>query len=113
MATELGVGIEIDYEENTDPNIDGLQQFIEAYRSVHPYDASGTNPAARLTIDLAAGDRTVKISKKRSRILCHSSASSYSASSIEPFTSAKSIVTCLRSPSWADFGCRHPRFLDT
>ena len=57
VATELGVGIEIDYEENTDPNIDGLQQFIEAYRSAHPYDASGTNPAARLTIDLAAGDR--------------------------------------------------------
>src|SRR5262245_24371949 len=56
-AQRLGVGIEIDYEENTNPNLTGLQSFINAYRSVHPYDASGTNPAARLTIDLAAGDR--------------------------------------------------------
>ena len=57
VAQQLGVGIEIDYEENTNPNLPALQAFIEAYRSVHPYDASGTNPAARLTIDLAAGDR--------------------------------------------------------
>ena len=57
VAQKLGVGIEIDYEENTDPNIDGLQAFINAYRGVHPYDANGENHAARLTIDLAAGDR--------------------------------------------------------
>lgn len=56
-AQRLGVGIEIDYEENTSPNLAGLQAFINAYRSVHPYDASGANHAARLTIDLAAGDR--------------------------------------------------------
>ena len=56
-ATRLGVGIEIDYEENTNPNLPALQSFINAYRSVHPYDASGNNHAARLTIDLAAGDR--------------------------------------------------------
>src|SRR5215203_2195538 len=56
-AQRLGVGIEIDYEENMNPNLTGLQAFINAYRSVHPYDASGTNHAARLTIDLAAGDR--------------------------------------------------------
>jgi hypothetical protein len=56
-AQRLGVGFEIDYEENTDPNLPGLQAFINAYRSVHPYDASGNNHAARLTIDLAAGDR--------------------------------------------------------
>jgi hypothetical protein len=56
-AQRLGVGFEIDYEENTNPNLVGLQAFINAYRSVHPYDASGTNPAARLTIDLASGDR--------------------------------------------------------
>ncbi len=56
-AQRLGVGMEIDYEENTNPNLTGLQSFIDAYRSVHPYDASGNNPAARLTIDLAAGDR--------------------------------------------------------
>ena len=35
-------------------------------------------------------------------IACHSSGSSCSASSIEPFTSANSTVTCLRSPSRAD-----------
>ena len=56
-AQRMGVGIEIDYEENTNPNLTGLQAFIDAYRSVHPYDASGTNHAARLTIDLASGDR--------------------------------------------------------
>ena len=57
VAGELGVGIEIDYEENRNPNLEGLQAFISAYRQVHPYDPSGTNHAARLTIDLAAGDR--------------------------------------------------------
>jgi hypothetical protein len=57
VAEELGVGFEIDYEENRNPNLAGLQAFIDAYRSVHPYDESGTNHAARLTIDLAAGDR--------------------------------------------------------
>lgn len=55
LARRLGVGIEIDYEENREPNLAGLQRFIDAYRSVHPYDASGRNHAARLTIDLAAG----------------------------------------------------------
>jgi len=56
-AQRLGVGFEIDYEENTNPNLAGLQAFINAYRSVLPYDATGNNHAARLTIDLAAGDR--------------------------------------------------------
>ncbi|MFI8320733.1 hypothetical protein [Streptomyces sp. NPDC085529] len=57
VAADLGVGIEIDYEQNTDPDLAGLQSFIDAYRSVHPYDATGSRPAARLTIDTAAGDR--------------------------------------------------------
>lgn len=57
LASRLGVGVEIDYEENTDPDLTGLQAFIDAYRAVHPYDATGTDPAARLTIDLAAGAR--------------------------------------------------------
>lgn len=56
-AKNLGVGIEIDYEENLTPNLTGLQAFINAYRSQLPYDATGSNPAARLTIDLGAGDR--------------------------------------------------------
>jgi hypothetical protein len=57
VAGSLGVGIEIDYEENSSPNLTGLKAFIDAYRSVHAFDATGANPAARLTIDLAAGDR--------------------------------------------------------
>ena len=57
VAEQLGVGIEIDYEENRSPNLAGLQAFIDAYRSKLPYDSSGVNHAARLTIDLAAGDR--------------------------------------------------------
>jgi hypothetical protein len=57
LATRLGVGVEIDYEQSNGPNLAGLQQFIDAYRAIHPYDASGADPTARLTIDLAAGDR--------------------------------------------------------
>ncbi len=57
VAKHLGVGIEIDYENNSSPNLAGLQAFVNAYRSILPYDASGANPAARLTIDLAAGDQ--------------------------------------------------------
>jgi hypothetical protein len=57
VAKALGVGIEIDYEENKAPNLTGLEQFIRAYRTELPYDGSGLNHAARLTIDLAAGDR--------------------------------------------------------
>jgi hypothetical protein len=57
VAAQLGVGIEIDYEASSSPNLTGLQAFIDAYRSQLPYDATGANPAARLTIDVAAGDR--------------------------------------------------------
>jgi hypothetical protein len=57
IAEQLGVGIEIDYENSSSPNIAGLESFIAAYRSVHQYDPTGANPAARLTIDVAAGDR--------------------------------------------------------
>lgn len=57
VAQRLGVGIEIDYENSSSPNLTGLQAFINAYRSQLPYDATGSNQAARLTIDLAAGDR--------------------------------------------------------
>jgi hypothetical protein len=57
VAKSLGVGIEIDYENTSSPNLSGLQSFVTAYRSQIPYDATGTNPAARLTVDLGAGDR--------------------------------------------------------
>jgi hypothetical protein len=57
VAAQFGVGIEIDYEENSAADLTGLQNFVSAYRAAHPYDASGADPAARLTIDVAAGDR--------------------------------------------------------
>lgn len=56
LAKELNVGIEIDYENSSSPNISGLAAFVSAYRSLEPYDATGSNEAARLTIDLGAGD---------------------------------------------------------
>ena len=54
VAHRMGVGIEIDYEESSSPNLAGLQSFIDAYRSyVYPvdhtgtqYDATGANPAS-------------------------------------------------------------------
>jgi len=57
VAQQLGVGMEIEYEGSSDAAIAAMQKFVDAYRSVLPYDATGRNPAARLTIDLAAGDR--------------------------------------------------------
>lgn len=57
IADSLDVGIEIDYEQNRNPNLDSLQKFISTYRTQIPYDELGNNHAARLTIDLAAGDR--------------------------------------------------------
>jgi hypothetical protein len=55
-AKQFNVGMEIDYENSSSPNLTGLQQFVTAYRSVVPYDATGANNAARLTIDLGDGD---------------------------------------------------------
>lgn len=55
-AKQFNVGMEIDYENSSQPNLTGLQQFVSAYRSVIPYDATGANFAARLTIDLGDGD---------------------------------------------------------
>jgi hypothetical protein len=54
-AKQFNVGIEIDYE-STKPNLTGLQEFVTAYRSVVPYDSTGSNYAARLTVDLGDGD---------------------------------------------------------
>jgi len=65
VASELGVGFEIDYEGDSDAAIDSLGAFIAAYRSVHPHDPSGANPAARLTLDFAAGNRwLIALSRK-------------------------------------------------
>lgn len=57
VAKSLGVGIEIDYENSSSPNLTGLQAFVDAFRSQLPYDPTGANQAARLTIDLGPGDR--------------------------------------------------------
>src|SRR5207245_6470277 len=38
------------------PNLTVVQQFVTDYRSVVPYYATGSNFAARLTIDLGDGD---------------------------------------------------------
>ncbi|HEV2698793.1 MAG TPA: hypothetical protein VGU90_12420, partial [Terriglobales bacterium] len=56
-AKQFNVGMEIDYENTSSPNLTGLASFVNAYRSVIPYDPTGNNPAARLTIDLGAGDQ--------------------------------------------------------
>jgi hypothetical protein len=55
-AKQFNVGMEIDYEKSSNPNLTGLQAFVTAYRSVIPYDPTGANQAARLTIDLGDGD---------------------------------------------------------
>jgi hypothetical protein len=56
-AKQFNVGMEIDYEKSSNPNLTGLQQFVTAYRSVVPYDPTGNNYAARLTIDLGNNDQ--------------------------------------------------------
>ena len=33
VAADLGVGIEIDYENSSNPNLAGLQKFVDAYRA--------------------------------------------------------------------------------
>ena len=55
-AKQFNVGMEIDYEKSSNPNLPGLQQFVTAYRSVLPFDPTGNNFAARLTIDLGNDD---------------------------------------------------------
>src|SRR5690348_15839737 len=42
-AKQYNVGMEIDYENSSQPNLTGLQQFVSAYRSIIPYDATGNN----------------------------------------------------------------------
>lgn len=55
-AKQFNVGMEIDYEKSSGPNVTGMQKFISAYRSVIPYDPTGNNFSARLTIDLGNDD---------------------------------------------------------
>jgi hypothetical protein len=55
-AKQFNVGMEIDYEKSSKPDTADLQKFVSAYRSVIPYDPTGSNYAARLTIDIGDGD---------------------------------------------------------
>lgn len=55
-AKQFNVGMEIDYEKSSNPDTADMQKFVAGYRSVVPYDATGTNFAARLTIDLGNDD---------------------------------------------------------
>jgi len=48
--------MEIDYEKSSNPDVTDLQKFVTAYRSMVPYDSTGSNFAARLTIDLGNDD---------------------------------------------------------
>ena len=70
VAQRLGVGMEIDYENNTSPNLRALQQFTSAYRPIEPYDATCANPATRLTIDLALFDLDQR-PELRSQLMSH------------------------------------------
>jgi hypothetical protein len=56
-AKQFNVGMEIDYEKSSGPDTADLQKFVSAYRSVVPYDPTGANFAARLTIDLGNDDQ--------------------------------------------------------
>src|SRR6201998_773001 len=56
VAKAFNVGMEIDYENSSSPNLTGLQKLGTAYRSRIAYDATGGSYAARLTIDLGNDD---------------------------------------------------------
>jgi len=56
VAKALGVGIEVDYEQDSSTYMNALNQFAQVYRSIIPYDSSPNRPAQSvLTIDLGAG----------------------------------------------------------
>ena len=55
IASDLGVGIEIDYEESASPNLGGLEHFIKTYRSIIPYNDTAWTPQSFLTIDFGQG----------------------------------------------------------
>src|SRR5262245_11467392 len=68
------------------------------------------SPVYWLTVPSKRWIPSERIAKKRSNIRCHSSGSTRSARSIEACTTAKSTVTCVRSPSRA---LRDVRILST
>jgi len=56
IAQQYGVGIEIDYEQDSGASMSLLTTFVKTYRSIIPYDSSSSpSPQSILTVDLGAG----------------------------------------------------------
>jgi hypothetical protein len=56
IAKQYGVGIEIDYEQDSSGSMNSLTTFVKTYRSIIPYDSSASPaPESLLTVDLGAG----------------------------------------------------------
>jgi len=56
IAQQYGVGIEIDYEQDSGASMGLLNTFVQTYRSIIPYDGSASpSPQSILTVDLGAG----------------------------------------------------------
>jgi len=56
IANQYGVGIEIDYEQDSATNMGLLTTFVKTYRSIIPFDGSDSPaPQSILTVDLGAG----------------------------------------------------------
>lgn len=55
IAQFYQVGIEIDYEESSSPNLAGLEHFVKTYRSIIPYNHTYWTPESFLTLDFGQG----------------------------------------------------------
>jgi len=56
IAKQYGVGIEIDYEQDSSGSMGLLTTFVQTYRSIIPFDGSDSPaPQSILTVDLGAG----------------------------------------------------------
>jgi len=56
IANQYGVGIEIDYEQDSSGSMSLLTTFVKTYRSIIPFDGSASPaPQSILTVDLGAG----------------------------------------------------------
>jgi len=55
IANKYGVGIEIDYEESSNPMLTELETFIRSYRDIIPFNPTSGEPASFLTLDFGQG----------------------------------------------------------
>eukprot|EP00026_Physarum_polycephalum_P013234 Phypoly_transcript_13614.p1 GENE.Phypoly_transcript_13614~~Phypoly_transcript_13614.p1 ORF type:complete len:262 (+),score=19.26 Phypoly_transcript_13614:133-918(+) len=56
IAKQYGVGIEIDYEQDSSASMGLLTTFVKTYRTIIPFDGSASPaPESILTVDLGAG----------------------------------------------------------